>query len=759
MNYKLLLSIIFAIISISSFTIFYIADMQQQLLYKQSNYVPERVVFVDRDMSQFIEGTQDIKKFASQEDVLRFITALSTNGEEYFVDRWSSADGDFVFRDSVEFRANTGSVSLDRTVFPMPAMEPVPAPQPEPQSSLAVHTSGMQLEESYNEYSTTNVQVKGVDEPDFLKTDGKYVYIVYDNRLVITDAYPAQDAKIVFKTALDVEPQNLQNMFLNEDRLVIFYYGTSQEEIIPEFGFEPRSQSRQTTHAEIIDISDRTNPKILRDYEIDGSFYNARMIEDYVYLITTSYVDYRYPAVPMISGDDGITLIPDVYYFDGFDRNYNFNTVTAIDVFGDTLNSETFLMGGTGTIYVSEDSLYLTYSQDLPYAYFDSIKRDRFFDVIVPLLPEAAQIKIRNIQDDSSIVLHEKWTLMSDILQDTYNQLDKNNRQKLFSTINEQLYEYDNKIQEESRKTIIHKISLDQENLEYSAKGSVPGNLLNQFSMDEYDGKFRIATTNEYYSHVKGNVRYSAVYTLDENLKTVGGLDKIAPNESIFSARFLGDRLYLVTFERIDPFFVIDLSENTPKILGELKIPGFSNYLHPYDDDHIIGIGRDTIEKDNRVRQLGIKIALFDVSNVSNPKVVDEVVIGNQQTDSIALNDHRAFLFDKNKNILSIPIHSRIDALGMDDDSGIPRNEQWHGFYVYGFDKSLGFDLKGKIQHATGNDSWPYSYTSPRSFYIEDVLYTISDSYLKMNDIEEIEHEINSIRLDERTGGFIEILK
>ncbi|MCA9820362.1 MAG: copper amine oxidase, partial [Nitrosarchaeum sp.] len=101
------------------------------------------------------------------------------------------------------------------------------------------------------------------------------------------------------------------------------------------------------------------------------------------------------------------------------------------------------------------------------YGYFDSIKRDRFFDVIVPLLPETAQIKIRNIQDDSSIILHEKWTLMSDILQDTYNQLDKNNRQKLFSTINEKLYEYDTKLQEESRKTIIHKISLDQKNLEY----------------------------------------------------------------------------------------------------------------------------------------------------------------------------------------------------------------------------------------------------------------------------------------------------
>ena len=726
-------------------------DIEQQLRYEQSRYISERLVFVDSQLSEFFEGTQELKKFSSQEDVQRFIMALATsNTKEYSTDRWFSAAKDFQMRDADGLRANTGSISLDRTVFPVPMQEPEP-------SHSGVDNFALQSGESLtSEYSTTNVQVKGVDEPDFLKTDGKYVYLVSENRLTIVDAYPANNAKIIFKTALDIESQNLQNMFLNDDKLVVFYYGTSQEEVISEFDFKPRSIHRQTTHAEIIDISDKQDPKIVRDYEIDGSFHNARMIGNYVYLITTSGIDYRHPVIPMITEDSGFTMIPDVYYFDNFDRNYNFNTITAIDIFGDTVNSETFLMGGTGTIYVSEDSLYLTYHQDLSHGYFDSMKRDRFFDVIVPLLPEQVQLQIHEIQNDSSINWHDKWIIVSGILQDTYNKMDKNNRQKLFSIINEKLYEHDNKIQEESRKTIIHKISLDEENLEYSAKGSVPGNLLNQFSMDEYDGKFRIATTNEYYSHDKGNVRYNAVYILDENLKTVGSLDKIAPDESIFSARFMGDRLYLVTFERIDPFFVIDLSENTPKILGKLKIPGFSNYLHPYDEDHVIGIGRDTVEKDNRVRQLGIKLALFDVSDVSNPIVVDEVVIGTQRTDSMALDDHRAFLFDKNKDVLSIPIHGRADALDEDD---ISRNHQWYGFYVYGLDATDGFDFKGRIQHSVGDNSWPYSHTSPRSFYIEDVLYTVSDFYLKMNDLQDIDNEINSIKLDERTGKFIDILK
>ena len=132
--------------------------------------------------------------------------------------------------------------------------------------------------------------------------------------------------------------------------------------------------------------------------------------------------------------------------------------------------------------------------------------------------------------------------------------------------------------------------------------------------MDEKGDRFRVATTTEYYIQHEGTVRSNAVYVLDEQLNIVGGLDEIAPDESIFSTRFMDDRLYMVTFQQIDPFFVIDLSTDQPKILGELKIPGFSNYLHPFDEEHIIGVGRDTKEMDNgRVQQLGIKIALLDL--------------------------------------------------------------------------------------------------------------------------------------------------
>ena len=198
-------------------------------------------------------------------------------------------------------------------------------------------------------------------------------------------------------------------------------------------------------------------------------------------------------------------------------------------IFGDDINSETFLMGYSGTIYVSENNFYLTYQQNLPHGFYENSSRDRFFDVVVPLLPERIQDKIKTIQNDSSLNSARQWSEISELMQDSYNQMSKNQKESLFDKIRESLTEYDARIQEESRKTIIHKISIDEGDLEYIAKGSVPGRLLNQFSMDESDDRFRIATTVEYYTQYKGTVRSNAVYVLDEDLKTVGGLDDIAP--------------------------------------------------------------------------------------------------------------------------------------------------------------------------------------------------------------------------------------
>lgn len=704
----------------------------------QVTEIPEpEIIYVDKTISEFFEGNNEIKKISSEKELKNILDASVLFGGQYFDER--------SFRPTMVM---DGDMAIARTDA---VAESAGAPSPIPPSAVE-KVEG-------TEYSTTNVQVENVDEPDYLKNDAKYVYIVSRNTLSIIDAYPAESAKLILKIALDIESQHIENMFLKGDRLVIFYNGQSDEEIIPQFDFVPQRSYSPVTHALIVDVSDKENPTILKDYSIDGYFTDARMIGDYAYFVTNSNINYQHPRLPIIMEDSVRIMSPDAFYFDNVEQFSNFNTLTAIDIFGDTISSETFLMGYSGSVYVSEDNFYLTYQQSMPFRFYEKSSQDRFFDVIVPLLPKNIQDKITDIQKDDSLNLSQQWIKISEVMQESYNTMDKAQKEKLFEKIREALIEYDTKIQEENSKTIIHKIAINKDKLEYVAKGSVPGRLLNQFSMDQDGDRFRVATTTEYYTQYQGMVRANAVYVLDEKLNIVGALEDIAPDESIFSSRFIGDRLYLVTFQQIDPFFVIDLSTDKPKILGELKIPGFSNYLHPYDDEYIIGVGRDTKEiGEDRVQQLGVKIALFNVKDVKNPKVTDEVVIGDSSTQSEALYNHKAFFFDGKTGTLSIPISS--DAKSLKNISGakmiVPEYNRWNGFYVYDLNSSDGFNLKGTITHSAENNRY-YGMNNARTFYIDDVLYTASTDYLKMNQMDNLKG-INSIKL-ENTGKFIDYLE
>ena len=736
MNPKIIIPIVIAISVIVTAGVMYSINFDQK---PQVTQIPEpEIIYVDKSTSEYFEGTNNIKKISSQ-DELKNILDISASFEGNFYD-------DRMFRTTMEVDALM--VESEES-----AGESIPALAQTTSDSISKTESGG------SEYSTTNVQIENVDEPDYLKNDSKYVYIVSQNTLTIIDAYPAESAKLILKIALDIESQYIQNMFLNQDRLVIFYNGQSDDEIIPQYDFIPRRSYSSVTHALIVDVSDKENPKILKDYSIDGHFRDARMIGDYAYFVTNSNIDYQYPRLPVIMEDSIKIMTPEAFYFDNVEQFSNFNTLTAIDIFGDKINSETFLMGYSGTFYVSQDNFYLTYQQDIPFGFYENSSKNRFFDAVVPLLPNNIQDEISLIKNDSSINLSTQWIKISELMQKSYNEMNKNDKENLFEKIRDALNEYDTKIQEETRKTIIHKISIDEDKIEYVAKGHIPGRLLNQFSMDENGDRFRVATTIEHYIQHQGTIRSNAVYVLDEQLSIVGELEDIAPDESIFSAKFIGDRLYLVTFQQIDPFFVIDLSTDTPKILGELKIPGFSNYLHPYDEEHIIGIGRDTKETDNgRVQQLGIKIALFNVIDVNNPKVADDIIVGDSSTQSEALYNHKAFFFDKTSGILSIPISGDVKSLNENSNSKMfaPDYNRWSGFYVFDLDNTDGFNLKGTVTHSA-EDSRYYGMNNARTFYIDDVLYTASEEYLKMNFLNNLE-EINLIKL-ENTGKFIEYIE
>lgn len=243
-----------------------------------------------------------------------------------------------------------------------------------------------------------------------------------------------------------------------------------------------------------------------------------------------------------------------------------------------------------------------------------------------------------------------------------------------------------------STETAIYKFSINNDDIACVASSSVPGNIINQFSMDEFDGYFRIATSNN---------QSNNVYVLDNKLNVIGKLEGLAKGENIYSVRFIDKKVYMVTFKTVDPLFVIDLSNpSKPAVLGELKIPGYSTYLHPYDETHIIGFGMDTADTSgNRAMTGGLKIAMFDVSDVNNPKELFNTVIGEQGTYSELLNNHKALLFSKEKNIIGFPVTMNTQV--QKQNGYVYTNYQ--GFNLYDIDFTKGFVLRGSITHFDGS--------------------------------------------------------
>ena len=303
-------------------------------------------------------------------------------------------------------------------------------------------------------------------------------------------------------------------------------------------------------------------------------------------------------------------------------------------------------------------------------------------------------------------------------------------------------YYYDDGYQSQET-TQVHKLTLKRDKIDYTGSGEIPGHLLNRFSMSEHNGFFRAATST-------GWMDTNQMTVLDANLKKVGEITDIAPGEKIYSARFMGDRAYLVTFEKVDPFFVIDMSDPyEPEILGELKIPGYSDYLHIYDENHVIGLGKDTVDMGSYSLYQGVKISLFDVTDVSNPKEKAKIIIGDRGSDSSALYDPHAFLFSLEKNLLVIPM-----SVYRGGDENTWGEQTWAGAYVFDISAEEGISVRGRIgfehRERTGylRTYNTYGVQSQRSFWVEDVLYTMSDYELKIHKLENLDH-IKTIDLGE----------
>jgi len=286
---------------------------------------------------------------------------------------------------------------------------------------------------------------------------------------------------------------------------------------------------------------------------------------------------------------------------------------------------------------------------------------------------------------------------------------------------------------EAREETLIYRVKFDQAEITCEAEGAVSGYVLNQFSMDEYNGFFRIATTSW-----MGNASKNSLFILDQSLRVVGGLEDLAPGERIYSARFMGDRCYLVTFRQIDPFFVMDVGDPAePRVLGYLKIPGFSGYLHPYDRDHVIGVGK----QDN-----SLKLSLFDVTDVNAPIETGKYVVEGGWSESTVLWDHKAFLFDKPRGLLALPVSIwSVENTTVEETVEIYFKDYWQGAYVFDVSEQ-GFAFRGSITHMNVTDPYDFGFEIRRIVYIDSVLYTVSDRTVQVHDLESLEL-VNELKL------------
>jgi len=642
------------------------------------------------------------------------------------------------------------------------------------ESQSATKADGAQA----SEYSTTNVQVEGVDEADIVKNDGKYIYTVTGNKVVIVDAYPAEKAKVLSEIKFERNPNEI---FINEDRLLVF--GTKQA-VLKETDkitgnmmiMPPYPRYDNLVLVSIYDVSDRENPELVDEITMKGYYMDSRMIGDYVYLIANEniyYYENKPIPMPMLtrSGVEKTVEVTDIMFCPIPYPSYRYTNIIAINTQDENeeLNHKVVLTGNSQELYMSLDNLYLT---GMKYMSWIDQKVMLLEKAILPSVPKSVSDKIDKI-DTSDLIDYKKWSEIEDVVSDYSESLTTEEESRFNEKMQEKLREVEKEIAKETEKTVIHRVAVDKGSIEYKAEGTVPGRVLNQFSMDEYDNHFRITTTAGRVSRT-GSTSTNNVYVLDMDLNIVGEVEDLAPGESIYSARFIGKRAYLVTFKKVDPLFVIDMANPTnPKVLGKLKIPGYSDYLHPYDENHLIGLGKGAVaaEQGDFAWYQGVKLSLFDVSDVSKPKELAKYEIGDRGTNSYALHDHKAFLFDKDKNLLVIPILlAEIDEEKY--PSGIEPFQQgdytFQGAYVFNVDLD-GFDLKGRVTHVEDDDAFLksgyYYYNDAesvkRSLYMDDVLYTLSGKLIKMNNLDSLE-EINSVKLpyevDQREWDDVEIM-
>lgn len=573
----------------------------------------------------------------------------------------------------------------------------------------------------------TNNQVEGVDEADFVKNDGQYIYLAHGGVFRIVDAWPANETHQVSSTELPGTPKKL---FVEGDRALVYVGGPARDvdsygPTECTYGYDCEfTGDGSATKLLVFDISNRAAPVLLRTLETTGSLIAGRRIGTTIHTVVTQAND-PFPT-PRTRPDRALCG----YVEDGFEtpplsyqmiaskafeqlRQENLRELEAIAI-DLTVPSVSDTSNG-GAVYDSCSSIYA--SQLADGAAFTSI-------ISLDMAQDAPPAIATVVSRPGAI----------------YASADA-----LYMAVGHQWHTSD--------VSTVHKfrISTTPSDTTYVASGHVPGRALNQFAMDEYEGHLRIATTIGRVPDPETESVMSVLATDGEELVTVGRVEHIAPTEDIRSVRFVGDRAFVVTFKKTDPLYAFDLSDpSEPHITGELKIPGFSTYMHLLDDTHLLTVGYDADDHGDFAYFDGVLLQIFDIANPAAPALAYKHVIGTRGSSSEALTNHLAFTYYREQSLLSIPM--TVCEGGDDDLYGAEMS--FSGLMLFDATAETGFTEAGRVTHepsaniSCGNWWTDASSVVRRSMFLDEFVYSISDRELKVRSVDAIETPVADITFE-----------
>lgn len=560
-------------------------------------------------------------------------------------------------------------------------------------------------------YTTTNTQVAGVDEADFVKNDGTRIFTLSRNRLVTSRSWPVEELAV--QGALEIEGFP-NEMFLVDDTVTIFS-GVYEDASHPSYSPDDRAQMcwfgwMMPTHTKVttVDVSDLSKPTVVGEQYLPGRYHSSRRIGERIHVVLKD--DVRHP--------EGVS-----YWLNGYDFNSEGDFKRALAKLAD--ENERLIREQRLEDWLRKGRIRHPDGTSTEVGHACS-------DFHLPNAPTPlGLVTVATLNAEGPTEQVERTSIIGDA------NVIYASEESLYVTASHWWWSLE---PGQQAATYVHKFDLSQpEGAPYRASGVLNGVLLNQFSLDEHKGFLRAATTTvRNSSDLWRTETANLVSVLEERVGRLvlkGRTDELAPTESIFSARFMGDRGFIVTFRQVDPLFTFDLSDPAnPRVVGELKIPGFSTYLHPVGDHHLLGIGEDRDEEGNwNSRRL--KVSLYDVSDLSKPVERFKYLYGNASGYSEASYDHKAFNYFAERNTLALPV----------TQWGWNWSEFQSGLLVLDVDVERGFTLRGAlsfddvyIQHGVAEWSYYYQPNVRRSVMADSFVYAISDAGIRVADVADL---------------------